>query len=271
LQDNCDEKVLHHIINSLDEKTIDALFDSCDDWMSNIYSYLRWRKSHMNPPVVDFYKNESVQQLLEWYNDAKSRKVVHARKQLCRRFEFLSYEEQCSIIEAFMNRGNVSDIVLSCKYLANDAFWKEEYLPLVEKCLDHLIADNVRSAYPVIKVVVVRSSQQSIEGLIRKLDQYNLEESFYSMTQYDLLIPLLIACNKMPDEVLRNNALTTDDYVYVMSKKGLKVPEAIASMALNEFSNDESISSGKVNVVVRAIAKMGYYDLLFEYGLKLKK
>jgi len=120
----------------------------------------------MNPPVVDFYKNESVQQLLEWYNDAKSRKVVHARKQLCRRFEFLSYEEQCSIIEAFMNRGNVSDIVLSCKYLANDAFWKEEYLPLVEKCLDHLIlTSEAQLRYVVQEFLIYYNKERPHSGL----------------------------------------------------------------------------------------------------------
>lgn len=271
IKDNCDERVLHNIINSLDEKTIDALLDSCDDCLSDMYSYLRWRKSHMTLPVTDFHKNESVQQLLEWYLNQKSKKVCYARKQLCKRFDFVSYDEQCEIIEAFMNRGTISDIVLSCKYLVNDAFWKDEYLPLVEKCLEHLIVENVRSAYPMIKVIVVRSSQRYIESLIHKLDKYNLEESFYSMTPYDLLMPLLITCDKLPDEILNNNTLTAADYVYVMAKKGLKVPETMASMALNEISNDESVSSGKINIVVRSIAKMGYYDLLFDYGVKLNE
>lgn len=271
LRKDCDEKVLHHVINSLDAKTIDALIDSCDDVMDDTYSYLRWRRNHMTLPVADFHKNESVGQLLEWYNNPKSKKVVHARKQLSKRFENLSYDEQCTIIDSFMQRGNISDMVFCCKYLNNDAFWKEEYLPLLEQSLDHLITENVRSAYLVIRIAVVRSSQQYIEKLIRELDKHCLTDSFYSMTQHDLLIPLLIACDKLPDEVMKNNALTADEYVYVMARKGLKVPEAMASMALNEITADEIISKPKMDIVVRSIAKMGYYDLLFDYGVKLKE
>jgi len=56
-----------------------------------------------------------------------------------------------------------------------------------------------------------------------------------------------------------------------MSKKGLKVPEEVASRALNAVVSGEYTSENKINIVVRAIAKMGYYDLLFEYGLKHKE
>lgn len=170
-----------------------------------------------------------------------------------------------------MNRKNVSEIVFCCKHLSNDAFWKDEYLSVLQEKLDCLITENVRSAYPVVKLFATRSSQQDIERVLHILDRNELKKSIFRMTQYDLLTPLLIACDKLPDEILKNNTLTVVDYVYVMARKGLKVSEETAAAALKEASTGEYDIQSTVNVVVRSIAKMGYYDMLFEYGMKHKE
>jgi len=271
MQDSCDAGVLHHIINSLDLETIEALMDSCEDCLSDTYSYLRWRKCHMNPRVAEFHHNESVEQLLEWYNNPKSKKVVYSRKQLCRRFEHLSYDEQCSIIDAFIKRDLISDALFCCKYLTIDDFWREEYLPLVETIFEYLIKENIRSAYTVSKVIVARSTQEYIGRIIRKLDRHEIQDSVYDFSLRDVLVNLLVSYSKLPCEVLKNNTLTPDEYVYVMARKGLSVPEVLASMALDEITSEEYFPEAKRHAVVRSIAKMGYYDVLFGYGVKLKQ
>lgn len=264
VQDACDINVLHRIINNLDDEVLDTLLRS-EKISDEVYSYLYWRKN-LDKKEEIFHKNESVEQLLEWYCNPKSKKVGYAREQINRRFLNLSFEEQCLIIEAFMQSGKVSDISTCCKYLVNDEYWKEEYIPIIESFYCHCVNEYSRVAYSVAKVIVKHSSKIFVENALKELDSCEVEDSYLR----NVLILLLISCEGHPHKLLRNNVLSSDEYLYVLSRKGLVATEEEVLKALNEIAADDNVPTYKIRSVVRSVAGMGYYDMLFDFGVRIK-
>lgn len=78
-------------------------------------------------------RNHSVNELLMWFNNKRSRKVICARKELQQRFLFLSYDEQLVIIRSMLN-GCKTDREWSYGILRK--WWSEELLELVIKLWD---------------------------------------------------------------------------------------------------------------------------------------
>lgn len=73
-------------------------------------------------------RNHDVRELLMWYNNKKSGKVVLARKELQQRFLYLSYDEQLEIMRTFL-RGNKTDLAWCYKILRK--WWSDELLSQV--------------------------------------------------------------------------------------------------------------------------------------------
>jgi len=262
--EKCDKFILHQIINHMDEETIIYLLQHGNFIASETGDYLRWRLKHIKP-IDDFHVNEPVEQLMEWYKNPKSKKVVYARKQLIKRFEYLSYTEQCGVIEAFMLSGHVAELLMCCQYLTNNHYWKDEYLPTIETFFNHCITKRSHNTLIAAKVVVLYSSKEFISNALSELDSCNLDES----SLRDVMILLLISCEGNPRDVLKSNTLRTYEYLYVMQNKGLSVSWQEAANALNELPPDLDSSNYEYRTTVRALAQMGYYDFLFDYGVGL--
>jgi len=255
--DKCDKFILHQIINHMDEETINYLLQHGNIRGSETGDYLRWRRNHLKP-IDTFHVNEPVAQLMEWYSDKKSQKVVYARKQLIKRFEYLSYSEQCSIIDAFMQSGRVAEMLACCQYLTNNHYWKEEYLSAIEDYFNDCIAKRSHNALPVAKVIILHSSKQFISNALNELDNFNLDES----PLRDVMILLLTVCDGDPHDNLKNNILRTHEYLYVMQKKELTVTWQEAAKAIDDLPPDADSSNYEYRTIVRALAQMGYYDFL---------
>lgn len=73
-------------------------------------------------------RNHDVRELLMWYNNKKSGKVVLARKELQQRFLYLSYDEQLEIMRTFL-RGKKTDLAWCYKILRK--WWSDELLSQV--------------------------------------------------------------------------------------------------------------------------------------------
>ena len=82
-------------------------------------------------PQEEFPKNESIETLLRWFNNPKSKKIQYARIALRNRFLYQSLSAQKKIIDAFMQRCSKIDVIWAAKYLHHDIFWNDGYLDAV--------------------------------------------------------------------------------------------------------------------------------------------
>lgn len=291
----CDLDVLKKIINVLDYDTVCELQklyyepEYYDYYLKNneklseseetlyrtgyeITSSLEKQLKHLKYVPKQFHENETVDQLLTWFNDSKSRKVDYARKRLQSRFQYLSFVDQNRIIYAFLNKENISDTAHCCYELfKNDVFWQDCYLPYIERFFLRALAKKPRIAYMSVKSVIKHFSKEFILSCINSLDVPDLSEDVRFVLQ--LLLP---AIDEHPNEVLKNVVLRPDEYVYIMSKKGLKVTETEAAQALNlllDLEVDDNIYDKKrikIKTITWSVARMGYFELLFDFGAKLK-
>lgn len=264
----CDEVVLRQVMNFMDDVSADAILEENSDPWSRNYSYLEWKRNNKKPLDRSFHKNETIKRLLTWYLDPKSKKVDYARKTLCERFPYLSYEEQCKIIDTFMHRGYVHDTVYCCRYLVEDEYWKEEYREMVERFFLNTLTGNTRNSYAAAKVVAHHSSQEFIRECIEMLDDEDMDEN---SDLYDVLQVLVIACEGHPYKILKHAKLTPDRYAYVMVKKGLRISEEEACEALEKVLSENYVSKSEVRIMSWVVAQMGYLDMLLDFGVRMKK
>ena len=62
-------------------------------------------------------RNKKISTLIKWFVERKKGKVVAARKEIQRRFDYLDWEDQKKIILAFLNSG--AGMMNSCQLLKN--------------------------------------------------------------------------------------------------------------------------------------------------------
>lgn len=261
----CDKDVMRQVMNFMDDESADAILaENGGEWSEN-YSYLAWKRGARKSLDKSFHKNETVDELLALYLNPKSKKVVYARDCLWRRFSFLSFEEQCKIIDTFMKRGYVHDLVNCCKRMVDDEYWRDEYREIVEQFYLRTLEVNTRNSYPVAKIVARHSSQEFIKACIEMLD----DEEMCDLE--DVLQVLLIGCEEHPDMVLKNVKLTPDRYAYVMVKKGQRISEEEARMALESTLSDQHVSKEDIKIMCWVVAQMGYLDLLLDFGTEVER
>jgi len=269
VEKDCDKGVLHQVINCMDEKMAERIIDEYEknekEPTSEAYSFLTWRRYVRKPVEMEnFHKNERVDELLERYATVIGKEMEPVRDALRTRFDYMSFAEQKKVVRAFLTRGYVNDMVYCCKVM-NDAHWKKEYLDILEPFFVRMITHNTKKAYVVAKVIVRHSSQEFIRESIGRLD--------YEGVRGDLMMTLqvlLMACKEDPKKVLKQAKLEPDDYVYVMAKRGKKVSEEEARMAL-DVTMDGPLTADRVRVMSWAVAQMGYLEVLLDFAERLKR
>lgn len=284
----CDMQIKWQIIKSLDSSLADSLRifmreiadDNSDSF--TLFYLDRVCDSSYNQDFQSseqrFHKNESVEELLQWFNDSFKGKVTYARKWLCKRFEHLSFNEQCEVIKAFMARGTLNDIAFCCKYFVNEVFWNKDYLPQIEGTFIECINRNNGRKYVVAKIIANHSSVDYITKCIALIDNDTLD-----MYTRDTLHILLIAHPFQPSELLSKTELCPGEYAYILAKKNLSFSRHEAAIALystlvqttnciapeRTISPDRKSYGTKLSIVTWAIGKMGYIDILLDFGVKL--
>ena len=125
-------------------------------------------------PQEEFPKNESIETLLRWFNNPKSKKIQYARIALRNRFLYQSLSAQKKIIDAFMQRCSNIDVIWAAKYLHHDIFWNDGYLDAVislwekDKIGNWLLARVVAKRAPKEFVRHVAENFSALNNLVSK-------------------------------------------------------------------------------------------------------
>lgn len=136
---------------------------------------------------VEYKRNESISQLLKWFEDPHSGKRVYARTELKRRFITQSHKDQIKIIKSLLVSTNAADREWAALWADRD--WTESYADNLKRALDmkptrristtainHLPVDFLKEKYDVLR------SQASMHLCIR-LGQ---DDPSHDISTYDL-------------------------------------------------------------------------------------
>ena len=123
-------------------------------------------------PFVEYKRNESILQLLKWFEDPHSGKRVYARTELKRRFITQSHKDQVRIIKSLLVSSSATDREWAALWADRD--WTASYAENLKRALDmkpthsvsitaanHLPIDFLKDKHDVL------SSQASMQLCIR--------------------------------------------------------------------------------------------------------
>ena len=136
---------------------------------------------------IEYKRNESISQLLKWFEDPQSGKRVYARTELKRRFITQSHKDQVRIIKSLLVSSSAADREWAALWADRD--WTASYAENLKRALDmkptrristtainHLSIDFLKEKYDVLR------SQASMRLCIR-LGQ---DDSSHDISTYDL-------------------------------------------------------------------------------------
>lgn len=136
---------------------------------------------------IEYKRNESISQLLKWFEDPQSGKRVYARTELKRRFITQSHKDQVRIIKSLLVSSGAADREWAALWADRD--WTASYAENLKRALDmkptrristtainHLSIDFLKEKYDVLR------SQASMRLCIR-LGQ---DDSSHDISTYDL-------------------------------------------------------------------------------------
>lgn len=118
---------------------------------------VEWYLNRSPKASSEHHRNESITQLIGWYNDKKSKKVSYASKELMARFSTQSYSIQKSILKSFLKSSNKKELEWCGRYLREhwdssfkDAIltkWKETRIPLLASVIIQHLPEDVILKY----------------------------------------------------------------------------------------------------------------------------
>lgn len=212
-----------------------------------------------------FHKNETVEQLLELYYDSDEKKVKQARMYLKDRFYCMSYDEQSKVIRTFLENGEDEEFDSVCEFMELEEHWDESYLPLIESRFIKYIERHTFQPYKVARMVIRHSSQEFILKAITLIDQQkecdNMREE---------LLALLIACDKLPKEVLKNIVLEPVEYASVMCQKGQRLSEKEMAEVMNSVANASELIREDINIVIWLAVRWRYVKLVVDFAKNVR-
>jgi len=166
----------------------------------------QWSEANAQP------YNHPVRELILWYTNRKSKKVVLARKELQRRFLYLDYDDQVEIITTMLKGGKVD---LDWCFDILRKWWSEEILePLIELWDNH---HYERCGWLLTRHCTIEQIKPRVQDLCYDSNYYNLCKR--------LAPELWFVIDK---EKLRTVAGSDQKYLWIMSHTpdGLPAEEA---------------------------------------------
>lgn len=190
--------------------------------------------------------NNSIQQLLDDFSNSKSGKVHESRRELQRRFEYQSFEDQKKIIRAFMKKAVKTDVVWCSKYfvmeyvdtvylegeaveLVDYLFWENEYLDVVKS---YWLPDMEN--YKLLKVLTRFESPEYLKEKIKAIE--NEMDGFIDSIAYSSLLLKVCEDKRYP---LPKERLTPFKYAFISAKTDRTISEEEAVAALVWAANNE--------------------------------
>ena len=183
--------------------------------------------------------NKPIQQLLDDFSNSKSGKVHESRRELQRRFEYQSFEDQKKIIRAFMKKAVKTDVVWCSKYfvmeyadtvylegeaveLVDYLFWENEYLDVVKS---YWLPDMEN--YKLLKVLTRFESPEYLKEKIKTIE--NEMDGIIDSIAYSSLLLKVCEDKRYP---LPKERLTPFKYAFISAKTNRKISEEDASAAM---------------------------------------
>lgn len=190
--------------------------------------------------------NNPIQQLLDDFSNSKSGKVHESRRELQRRFEYQSFEDQKKIIRAFMKKAVKTDVVWCSKYfvmeyadivyledeaveLVDYLFWENEYLDVVKS---YWLPDMEN--YKLLKVLTRFESPEYLKEKIKAIE--NEMDGIIDSIAYSSLLLKVCEDKRYP---LPKERLTPFKYAYISAKTDRTISEEEAVAALVWAANNE--------------------------------
>lgn len=189
------------------KKTIEKIWPDKFNSQYVEYDYTTFQFSKDNIP-----KNESIRTLLSMFNNSKSGKIIHARRELKKRFPYQDYPVQRKILDAIVKKGTKLDITWASPYLSNDNYWKAEYLDTVIK-----IWENDTTKWRLTKVVSERASSDYIRDYLEK----HHSNTKSNATVYNLFATRI--AEEDPSFVIDKKQLFPMQYVFCCAKTNRKI------------------------------------------------
>lgn len=191
--------------------------------------------------------NKPIQQLLDDFSNSKSGKVHESRRQLQRRFEYQSFEDQKKIIRAFMKKAVKTDVVWCSKYfvmeyadtvyfegeaveLVDYLFWENEYLDVVKS---YWLPDMEN--YKLLKVLTRFESPEYLKEKIKTIE--NEMDGIIDSIAYSSLLLKVCEDKRYP---LPKERLTPFKYAYISAKTNRKISKEDATTTLAWAVKNES-------------------------------
>jgi len=160
---------------------------------------------------VSSHRNESINLILNLFNDKKGGMVTYARKQLIDRFDGQSYSCQKKILISFLNNGNANDRAWAAKRLYDD--WDKTFSEPIKTAWEKY---NEKS----VGITALKYLPESYTvKQIHQFEQAGLERKY--------IFAKLGNVKDFPYEISLDT-LTWIDYFYVMAKLGRPVQEETA-------------------------------------------
>ena len=236
--------ILKHLVNALPQ---DQLIEIRDD-TTNEDLWLYTNKLINPKPSKDSVKhvNAPLQQLLNDFANGRGEQLKQTRRQLQKRFDVQSFDDQELIIETFMKKGQKTDVVWCSKYFIEDyagsityqdqtfdvvvqLFWKDKYLDIVR----HYWEEDMEN-YKLLKVIL---QFDSIEYMKEKINEH---ESYSDGVIDDVAYPqLLIKVCEDKNYPLPKERLTPFQLAYISAKTDRTITEEEATTALQWVISNE--------------------------------
>ncbi len=254
LQDS-DKKLYHAILQSLPFNIlieVEAGLSRRKNISWHLMDFIKWLKMHAKG-------NEPIETLLRWYGNKKSKKVSYAFRQLTKRYETQSFNNQKRILRAFLSGGKYASEWAATRL-------RKRWIPGLE--------NKIKAAWgahkgPIMAMTILYMMHEDFvmqeqEGLVR--------------ASHDPQSAYAILCGRLggePDFVIDESRLRIIDWFYVYGKlqRTDKVPEIdgkvdqfIRELDCKDFIMYEEISEYsflpylEMGRIIWAMRRMGYTE-----------
>ena len=236
--------ILKHLVNALSSDQLIEIRDNTtneDLWL--------YTNKLINPkPSKDSVKhiNAPLQQLLNDFANGRGEQLKQTRRQLQKRFDVQSFDDQELIIETFMKKGTKTDVVWCSKYfieyyadtvtyqeqtfdVVGQLFWKDKYLDIVR----HYWEEDMEN-YKLLKVILQFDSIEYMKEKIKKLESYS--DGIIDDVAYPQLLIKVCEDKNYP---LPKERLTPFQLAYISAKTDRTITAEEASAAIRWVISNE--------------------------------
>lgn len=214
------------VLASMTEEELLQALDIIKDWphSSELIDKI---KQTLNPkPYNVVKKNETIDTLLKWYTDKKSRKVGESKKELKKRLPYQSFAVQKKIIKAFLTSRNIDDAAWGARQA--DIYWDKSFIKPLED-------SRYRGYTPSEAKTIIRHFPLDFVSYHRGLLEYQTkedlcirlgDESDFCVEHYDLpIFSYLYVYAHLKKEIPKSEEEIEKDIFFHIYKRTVRIED----------------------------------------------